>query len=134
MGRGISKAGGGSSGGAGGNTKAEQDIYAIKTTAKAMKQELSNAPVGTTVAYNFDAGHSIVYEKLDFQDSLYNNYWAVTTISKNGSLSYRRLSEAQVSKDVLDWNKSKTISKGLNAERKKKYKNNQRGIIGELGK
>ena len=139
MGRGTSKAGGGSGGASGGSSgssgatsKAAQNIYSSKPTKKAINEAMGNAPVGTTVAYTFPAGHSIVYEKLDFQDAFYNNHWAVTKISKDGSVSYKRVSEASVADDVLNWNKSKNITQGLNSEKKKKYKQNQKGIVNEL--
>ena len=110
-------------------SKAAQNIYSSKPTKKAI-----NEAMGTTVAYTFPAGHSIVYEKLDFQDAFYNNHWAVTKISKDGSVSFKRVSEASAADDVLSWNKSKNITQGLSSEKKKKYKQNQSDIVKEMNR
>lgn len=104
-------------------TRAENQIYDLdrKATRTTVRNALNDAPAGTTLAYTYPAGHTIVYEKSSSEDAFGRNMWLQTTLHTDGSVSATRQSAGEVVESVYTANSTKTVSRGFTSSTRRDY-------------
>lgn len=134
MGRGSSKAGGSSGGGGGGMkssiaaTPAEQGIYDLtKPTVKTIREKLSEAPDGTTIAYTQGNGDVVVFEKMG--RAAFGDSWQRTVMHTDGGIS-TKYDTGYLINAVRDLaNPKMKLKKGLTKEQRELYETQGKKLI-----
>ncbi len=134
MGRGKSKAGGGSSrasGGGGVTAKVEQTFYDLPKNAKRteIKTMVDGAPNGTTIAMK-EGATTVIYQKVG--ENPIRSVWMRTTSTGGGEDMASNYDNGYIVSDIQRMVKSKNVVKGLTTEQKKKSKSHFNSIKGHF--